>query len=141
MLSQCTELGNIYMLSCSVMSDSQTPCEPGKNTRVGYHFLHQGIFLTQGLKPPPHPFLSPALQADSLPTEEAPNNIDIAHQPHGYRAEQTILSYFHLQLPASLTKHQISKLPHHRRPSVTLSHFLSPAFPSFSKIICRLKFS
>ena len=31
-----------------------------KNTRVGYHFLLQGIFLTQGLK------RSPALQAGSL---------------------------------------------------------------------------
>ena len=37
---------------------------PGKNAGVGCHFLLQGIFLTQGLSP-----LSPALQADSLPSE------------------------------------------------------------------------
>ena len=24
---------------------------PGKSTGVGYHFLHQGMFLTQGLNP------------------------------------------------------------------------------------------
>ena len=44
--------------SRSVVSDSATPwtprllCpwdSPGKNTGVGYHFLLQGIFLTQGL--------------------------------------------------------------------------------------------
>ena len=43
---------------------------PGKNTSVGCHFLLQGIFLTQelnlGLL---HCRWSPALQADSLPTE------------------------------------------------------------------------
>ena len=40
---------------------------PGKNTGVGYHARLQWIFLTQGLNPclP----VSPALQADSLPTE------------------------------------------------------------------------
>ena len=49
------------MLSCSVMSDSLRPHGlqptrllrpwdfPGKNTEVGYHFLLQDIFLTQGL--------------------------------------------------------------------------------------------
>ena len=36
----------------------------GKTTGVDCHFLLQGIFPTQGLKP-----RSPALQADSLPTE------------------------------------------------------------------------
>ena len=36
----------------------------GKNTGVGCHFLLQGIFPTQGSKPG-----SPALQADSLPSE------------------------------------------------------------------------
>ena len=48
---------------CSVVSDSLWPrglqparllCPwdfPGKNTRVGYRFLLQGIFLTQGLNP------------------------------------------------------------------------------------------
>ena len=34
---------------------------PGKNTKVGYHFLLQGIFPTQGSNT-----LSPASQADSL---------------------------------------------------------------------------
>ena len=36
---------------------------PGKNTAVGCHSLLQGIFPTRGLN------LSPALQADSLPSE------------------------------------------------------------------------
>ena len=35
-----------------------------KNTGVGSHFLLQGIFPTQGLKP-----RAPALQAESLPSE------------------------------------------------------------------------
>ena len=35
---------------------------PGKNTRMGCHFLLQGIFLTQGLNPHLLPW-----QADSLP--------------------------------------------------------------------------
>ena len=38
-----------------------------KNTGVGCHFLLQGIFLTQGIKPTSP--VSPALQADSLPAE------------------------------------------------------------------------
>ena len=37
---------------------------PGKNTGVGSYSLLQGIFLTQRLEPE-----SPALQADSLPSE------------------------------------------------------------------------
>ena len=55
--------------SCSVMSDSLPTrflClwnSPGKNTGVDCHSLLQGIFLT-GIKP-----RSPALQADSLPSE------------------------------------------------------------------------
>ena len=119
-------------------------CDPVRTWQKhssGLPFPPPGHLPDPGIETAPHPSCLLHLQADSLPTEEAPTNIDIAHQPHGYRAEQTILSYFHLQLPASLTKHQISKLHHHRRPSVTLSHFLFPAFPSFSKIICRLKFS
>ena len=60
---------------CSVVSNSLQPfalqparllCPwgfPGKNTGVGCHFLHQGIFLTQGSS------VSPALQVDSLPSE------------------------------------------------------------------------
>ena len=54
---------HVCMLSPSVMSDSLWPygpyptrilCpwhSPGKNTRVGYHFLLQRIFLTQGSNP------------------------------------------------------------------------------------------
>ena len=43
---------------------------PGKNTAVSYHFLLQGIFLTQGLNPGTVHFRqSPALQADSLQAE------------------------------------------------------------------------
>ena len=52
----------VYVLSCSVMSDSYDPMtvahqalcpwdSPGKNTRAGCHFLLQGIFLTQELNP------------------------------------------------------------------------------------------
>ena len=37
---------------------------PGTNTGVGCHFLLQGIFLTQGIKP-----RSPTLQVDALPSE------------------------------------------------------------------------
>ena len=45
--------------SCSVMSNSATPWTiayhpwnfPSKSTGVGYHFLLQGIFLTQGSNP------------------------------------------------------------------------------------------
>ena len=37
---------------------------PGKNTGVGCHFLLQGIFPLPGIEPG-----SPALQANSLPTE------------------------------------------------------------------------
>ena len=41
----------------------------GKNTGVGYHFLLQGIFPNPEIEP-----RSPALQADSLPSE-SPGNI------------------------------------------------------------------
>ena len=61
-------------VSCSVMSDSLLPHETtrllclwnslGKNTGVGCYFLLQGIFPTQRIEPG-----SPALQADSLPSE------------------------------------------------------------------------
>ena len=62
---------------CSVMSDSLWPHRvyparllclwdfPGKNTRLGYHFLLQRIFLTQGSNPWPLHFLH--WQEDSLP--------------------------------------------------------------------------
>ena len=62
----------LLLLSCSIMSDSLWPhglqstrllCPwdfPGKNTRVGCHFLLQRIFPTQGSK-------SPAWQVNSLP--------------------------------------------------------------------------
>ena len=38
----------IYMYPTRVLSPWDSP---GKNTGVGYHFLLQGIFLTQGLNP------------------------------------------------------------------------------------------
>ena len=68
----CSELQSVWLrtvrniseqsfyLTRSVVSDSLQPCRlqparllcpwdsPGKNTRVGYHFLLQGIFPTQG---------------------------------------------------------------------------------------------
>ena len=60
---------NYPVTSGLIVSDSVTPwteptgllCPwdfPGKNTRVGFHFLLQGIFLTQGLNLSP---VSPAL--------------------------------------------------------------------------------
>ena len=64
----------VCVCACSVMSDSLRPHElwparllcswdfPGKKTGVGYHFLLQGIFLTQGSNPS---LLH--LQVDSLP--------------------------------------------------------------------------
>ena len=67
--------------SLSVVSDSLQPhglepasllCpwnSPGKNTGVGCHALLQGIFPTQGTEPG-----SPALQADSLPSEPPRSN-------------------------------------------------------------------
>ena len=67
----------LFLLSCSVMSDSLWPHKlqparllwtwdfPGKNTRVGCHFLLQGIFPTQGLNPCLLHLL--LWQADSLP--------------------------------------------------------------------------
>ena len=67
---------------CSVVSDSLSPhrlqptrllCpleSPGKTTGVGSHYLHQGIFPIQGSNPRLlHYRWSPALQADSLPSE------------------------------------------------------------------------
>ena len=63
------------VLSCSVMSDSLRPCKcsppgssvhgdsPGKNAGVGSHSLLQDL-PNPGIKP-----RSPALQADSLPSE------------------------------------------------------------------------
>ena len=81
----------IYVCECSVASviyDSLQPFglqptrllspwdSPGKNTGVGCHTLLQEIFLTQGLSPP---LLSPALQADSVPTEP-PEKSDIRIQ-------------------------------------------------------------
>ena len=68
---------SVYMLSSSVVSNSLpphglqsarllSPCgSPGKNTGVGYHFLFQGIFLTQGSNPCLLHLLH--WQADSLP--------------------------------------------------------------------------
>ena len=49
----------VCVFSCSVVSDSWQPharrlCAwyfPGKDTGVGFHFLLQGFFLTQGSKP------------------------------------------------------------------------------------------
>ena len=67
----------IHVLSCSVVSDSLWPhgllparllCPwtfPGKRTGVGCHFLHQRIFLTQGLNS--HLLHLLQRQVDSLP--------------------------------------------------------------------------
>ena len=62
-LKQPNSLMSRLQFSCSVVSDSLQPHGPqharlpwpwnypGKNTRVGCHFLLQGIFPTQGLNP------------------------------------------------------------------------------------------
>ena len=54
---------------------------PGKNTGVGYHFLLQGIFLTDpGIKPTS--LTSPALAAGSLPLAPPgnPKELDMTEQ-------------------------------------------------------------
>ena len=51
-------------MDCSPPGSCVHEIFPGKNTGVGCHFLLQGIFPIQGIKP-----RSPALQADSLPSE------------------------------------------------------------------------
>ena len=51
-------------MDCSPPDSSVHGIFPGKNTGVGCHFLLQGIFTTLGIEPG-----SPALQADSSPTE------------------------------------------------------------------------
>ena len=69
-------------VTCSVVSDSLSPhrlllarllCpldSPGKTTGVGSHYVYQGIFPIQGSNPRlRHCRWSPALQADSLPSE------------------------------------------------------------------------
>ena len=67
---------------------------PGKNTRVGCHFLLQGIFPTQGLNP--HLFSLLHWQADSLPLcplGSSPTSIGYllaivrCIEPHGGRQE------------------------------------------------------
>ena len=72
------ELPNAAVL-CSVLPDSLRPCGlkparllypwnfPDRNTGVGFHFLLQGIFPTQGLNPCLLRLLHQ--QADSLPIE------------------------------------------------------------------------
>ena len=55
-------------MDCSLPGSSVHGIFPGKNTEVDFHFLLQGIFLTQGFNPGIQP-RSPALQADSLPSE------------------------------------------------------------------------
>ena len=51
-------------MDCSSPASSVHGDSPGKNTGVGCLFLHQGNFPAPGIKPG-----SPALQADSLPSE------------------------------------------------------------------------
>ena len=51
-VQQCQVLGCFCLFSHSVVSDSLWPCpwdSPGRNIKVGCHFLLQGIFPTQGL--------------------------------------------------------------------------------------------
>ena len=81
----------LYMCVCSVMSDSLQPygLQPtrllcpwnflGKNTKVGCHFLLQGLFLTQGLNLPLLCLLH--WQVDSLPLSHlgSPKESNIIH--------------------------------------------------------------
>ena len=74
-----------WKLNCSVVSDSLQPCglyptrhlhpwdSPGKNTRVGCHFLLQRIFPTQGLNPSLWHLLH--WQANSLPLASLWDNV------------------------------------------------------------------
>ena len=55
---------------------------PGKSTGMGYHFLLQGIFLTQG------PNGSSELQADSLPSELQGNPLSTIVMPYFYLSIQ-----------------------------------------------------
>ena len=52
-------------MDCSLLGSSVHGIFPGKNTRVGCHFLLQGIFLTEGSNPRLLSLLH--WQADSLP--------------------------------------------------------------------------
>ena len=73
------QVANTCVCTCSVMVNSFWPhglsptrllCPwnfPGKNTGMSCHFLHQGIFLTQGLK---RPFCLLYWQAGSLPVAQ-----------------------------------------------------------------------
>ena len=61
----------VHVHTCSIVSDSLQPhgllypwSFPGKNAKVGHHFLFQGIFPTQGWNPC---LLHAVLQGDSLP--------------------------------------------------------------------------
>ena len=53
---------------------------------MGYHFLLQSIFLTQELNL--HVFASPALQADSLPSELQGNPLSTIVMPYFYLSIQ-----------------------------------------------------
>ena len=50
--------------SCPTLCNPADCGIPGKNTRVAYHALLQGNLPNPGIEP-----MSPALQADSLPSE------------------------------------------------------------------------
>ena len=52
-------------IACSLLGTSVHGDSPSKNTRVGCHALHQGIFLTQGSNP--HFLYLLHWQAGSLP--------------------------------------------------------------------------
>ena len=56
-------------MDCNPAGPSVHGDSPDKNTGVGCHALFQGVFPTQGLNQG-----SPALQADSLPSEPLGNH-------------------------------------------------------------------
>ena len=64
----------------------------GRNTGLGCHFVLQGIFLTQGLNPHLLCPESPALKADSLPTEPLEKPFEL------FNAKQIIYLFFGVTL-------------------------------------------
>ena len=66
---------------------------PGKNTGVGYHFLLQRIFPAQGSN-----LGSPALQADSLPSEPPGKPLFLDHPS----IPRHLCFFFIRELPESL---------------------------------------
>ena len=91
----------VCVLSCSVMSTSLQPyglqpprllCpwnSPGKNPGVGFHFLLQRIFPTQGLNPSLLHLLH--WQADSLPLSHPGSLIKFASNQYAFKLQRALI--------------------------------------------------